>query len=131
VRKVLLLGGLRHYNSGAFVARRGEIGGGLYLVVRGRLKLDATIDEAEIAAGELEEGAVFGELADGTSTWSADVIAEESSELLLLDEASLDRLRRRFPLTAGKLFRNLAVMLSRRLRAFEALTRDGGAAGRP
>lgn len=131
VRKVLLLGGLRHFTSGAFVARRGEVSGGLYLVVRGRLRLDATVDEAEVAAGELEEGAVFGELADGTSTWSADVIAEESSELLLLDEASLERLRRRFPSTAGKLFRNLAVMLSTRLRVFEALARDKLTAGPP
>jgi hypothetical protein len=36
--------------------------------------------------------------------------------LLVLTTADLDRLGRRFPRTASKIFRNLAVILSARLR---------------
>lgn len=113
VRKVVLLGALRSYAPGACVARRGETGGGLFLIVTGRLR---TTGGAHTATGDvLEPGAVFGELADGSAGWSVDLVAEQPSELLLLDFDSLERVRRRFPFTAAKLFRNVAIMLSTRL----------------
>jgi CRP-like cAMP-binding protein len=48
---------------------------------------------------------------------SADVIADDDTEVLAVDAAALDRLRRRFPFTGVKLFQNLARILSKRLRA--------------
>jgi len=113
IRKVVLLGVLRSYLPGANVANRGEPGQ-LFLLVSGRL-----VTTAPGGAGTtmcVEPGEVAGEPGDATG-WSADLVAAEPSELLMLDFDSLERLRRRFPYTAAKLFRNVATLLSRRLSA--------------
>jgi CRP-like cAMP-binding protein len=49
-------------------------------------------------------------------TRSANVVAETPSEILRLDFQALERIRTRFPYTGAKLFRNLARLLSDRLR---------------
>ena len=49
-------------------------------------------------------------------TRSANVVAEAPSEILQLDFQALERIRTRFPYTGGKLFRNLARLLSDRVR---------------
>ena len=64
-----------------------------------------------------EPGATFGEMALLTrETRSANVVAEAPSEMLALDFQALERIRMRFPYTGAKVFRNLAHMLSDRLR---------------
>jgi len=47
---------------------------------------------------------------------TAYVAAETDADVLRLDLAALERIRRRFPFTAVKLFRNLARVLAERLR---------------
>ncbi len=122
LRKILLLGVLRSYRPGTFVARRGEAGGGMYLILSGRLELDVegADEHANRAAGALTAGAVIGELTEAASPWTADVKVVEPSDLLLLDADSLERLRRRFPFTAAKLFRNLAMLLTARVRVLQS-----------
>ena len=62
-------------------------------------------------------GATFGEMGLLTrEARSANVVAEAPSEILELDYPALERIRMRFPYTGAKLFRNLARMLSDRLR---------------
>src|SRR3989454_8125013 len=78
---------------------------------------DSGPDGVERTLTVLEVGAVFGEMAlfaDGVR--SAHVVAEEPVELFRLDFAAVERLRKRFPFTGAKLFRNLAAILSERLR---------------
>jgi uncharacterized protein len=65
----------------------------------------------------VEPGGVFGEtgmVGDGYRTFSAR--AEAATEILRLDFAALERLRKRFPFTAAKVFRNLATILGERLQ---------------
>jgi CRP-like cAMP-binding protein len=63
----------------------------------------------------------------GEQARSADVVAESPTEVLRLDSPALERLRTRFPFTAAKLFRNMAGILSERLRnATAALMRTTG-----
>jgi CRP-like cAMP-binding protein len=64
----------------------------------------------------LGRGDVVGEMgALRRSARTADVAACETVEYLVVDETSLERLRRRYPRTAAVVFRNLARILSDRL----------------
>lgn len=90
----------------------------LYMVVTGRVRVfDPSPDGGERTLTVLRPGGVFGEIAVLTQeVRSASVVAEEPSELLRLDFAALEQIRRRYPYTGAKLFRNLARMLGERLR---------------
>jgi CRP-like cAMP-binding protein len=59
-------------------------------------------------------------------TRSANVVAETPAEMLALDFEALERIRMRFPYTGAKVFRNLAHMLSDRLRRATADLVGGG-----
>jgi CRP-like cAMP-binding protein len=117
-RKVVLLGMLRLLVPGEYAIRRGEQGRELYMVVTGRLVVtDREMDGTERTLAIMEPGGVFGEtgvVADAYRTFSAR--AEVPSEVLRLDFDAFERLRKRFPYTAAKVFRNLAAILSERLQ---------------
>jgi CRP-like cAMP-binding protein len=117
-RKVVLMGMLRSLGPGEYAIRRGEQGRELYMVVTGRLVVtDCEADGTERTLAIVEPGGVFGEtgiVADAYRTFSAR--AEAPSEVLRLDFDAFERLRKRFPYTAAKVFRNLARILSERLQ---------------
>ena len=116
-RKIVLLGMLRSVAPGEYVVRRGERDTAMFMVVSGRFRVKVAYEGGEKTVQHLLPGDVVGEMAmleEGER--SADVVAEEASEVLRLDAVSLDRLRRRFPYTSAKLFQNLARILSQRLR---------------
>jgi hydrophobe/amphiphile efflux-3 (HAE3) family protein len=116
MRKIVLLGGLEHHPAGDVILRRGETGSHMYMVVKGRLKVTDVEDGREPAVAVLSPGMIFGEVAalsGGRRT--ATVVAEQDTELLRLDWSVLDQIRRRFPFTAAKLFRNVARILAERL----------------
>ena len=117
-RRVVLLGGLREYDAGARVIDKGEIGTEMYMVVTGRVRVfDPSPDGRERTLTVLGPGAIVGEIGLLTQeVRSASVVAETRSELLRLDLAALERIRKRSPYTAAKLFRNIARMLGERLR---------------
>jgi predicted RND superfamily exporter protein len=121
-RKVVLLGSLETAASGEYVLRTGEVGGDLFMVVTGRLRVVAPDGKSVLAY--LDPGEVFGEMGFvDRQRRSADVVAETDAEVLRMDEAALDRVRRRFPFTGLKLLQNVAQILSARLRAKAALSR--------
>ena len=130
-RKVVLTGVLRSLAPGQYAIRRGAQGRDLYMVVAGRLVVvDSDLDGRERTLSIVEPGGIFGETglsSDGYRMCSAR--AEAPSEVLQLDFDMLDRLRRRFPFTAAKVFRNLARILGERLQdttsAMLYLTSDG------
>jgi uncharacterized protein len=117
-RKVVLMGMLREVPPGEYAIRRGEEGRELYMVITGRVVVtDHDMDGAERTLAIVEPGGVFGEtgiLADGYRMSSAR--AEIPSEVLRLDFDAFERLRKRFPYTAAKVFRNLARLLGQRLQ---------------
>jgi CRP-like cAMP-binding protein len=78
---------------------------------------DRHADGREEVLATLAPGAIFGEMALVTGeARSAHVVATTDAEVLRLDFAALERIRRRFPYTGAKLFRNLARILAERLR---------------
>lgn len=129
-KKVVLLGVLKSLGPGEYAVHRGDREAAMFMVVSGRLRVRVVHAGGERVLKQLGPGDVFGEmgLIEGAER-AADVIAEEPTEVLRLDAASLDRLRRRFPFTSAKLFQNLARILSERLRDMirpEALTGRSG-----
>jgi hypothetical protein len=117
-RKVVLLGLMESARAGERIIHKGEAGTGLYVVISGRVRVfDIGADGVERTLTILEVGAVFGEIALFTGgVRTAHVVAEEPVDLFRLDFAAVEGLRKRFPFTAAKLFRNLAWTLSERLR---------------
>ena len=118
VRKVVLLGRLQSVPVGAVVIRKGDSGDEMFMVLRGRLRVfDRLADGRETLLYVLEPGTVFGEMALLTrQVRTAFVAAETNAEMLCLDFAALERIRKRFPFTGAKLFRNLARILTERLQ---------------
>jgi CRP-like cAMP-binding protein len=117
-RELVLLGGLRRLRPGDYLVRKGETGNELYMVVSGRLRVfDVDAEGREVTFRELGSTAVIGEVAVlGDGVRSAHVMAEDECEVLTLSDVALERIRRRFPFTAAKLYRNIAGVLSERLR---------------
>ena len=126
-RKVVLLGKLHALGPGEHAIRKGESGTAMFLLVSGRARVyDTYADGGERTLAVFDPGATFGEMGLLTrEARSANVVAEAPSEILELDYPALERIRMRFPYTGAKLFRNLARMLSDRLRrATENLVAD-------
>lgn len=117
-RKVMLMGELHQLEPGQFALRKGEAGTAMYMVVTGRVRVfDTQVDGREKVLTVLEPGAVFGEMGLVTGeARSANVVAETPAEIVRLDYQALERIRKRFPYTSAKVFRNLARILSARLR---------------
>jgi CRP-like cAMP-binding protein len=126
-RKIVLLGQLRSHAAGTLVLRKGDRGHEMYMVISGRLRaFDPRGDERDALLADMGPGAIFGEVAlVSGEVRSASVAAITDAEVLCLDFAALERVRRRFPYTGAKLFRNLARVLAERLRtATDAIAAD-------
>jgi CRP-like cAMP-binding protein len=117
-KKVVLLGTLRTVAAGETVIREGLAGESMFMIVSGTVKVTVDVGGKPRPLNQLGPGDVIGEMALlGGGTRSATVTATETTELLRLDEQSLERVRRRSPRIAAKLFLNLSRILSDRLRA--------------
>jgi len=136
-RKVVLLGLMESFGAGERLVHKGEAGSGMYVVLSGRVRVfDIGPDGVERTLTVLDVGAVFGEVALFTGgVRTASVVAVEPVELFRLDFAAVERLRKRFPFTGVKLFRNLAGILSERLQerttALVQFPPPGGGPGAP
>lgn len=118
IRKITLLGVLQELGTEEFIIHQGDIDAAMYMVLVGRLRVSIRENGHERILKKLSPGDIFGEMSvvEETTKRTADVIADEPAEVLRIDRAALDRLRRRFPYTGAKLFLNLARILSERLK---------------
>jgi CRP/FNR family cyclic AMP-dependent transcriptional regulator len=103
----------RRYAAGDVVVRAGAVDRSLFIVTSGRF--DVVTGGRAVAA--LARGDIFGELAffDGLPR-SADVIAAEPGDTLIMTPAGLDRLRLNEPRLAFLLLMDLGRLLSLRVR---------------
>jgi predicted RND superfamily exporter protein len=123
-RIVVLMARLATAGPGAHITRRGEIRPELYLLISGKVHVHRR--EGEGVLRTLVRGDVLGEMGlIRDRPRSADVIAVEVTEYLVLDRAFLDRIRRRYPRIAAKLFINLARTLSDRLESTTGMLARG------
>jgi len=126
-RKVVLLGRLDEVATGDLIVRKGDTGTEMYMLVSGRVRVfDRMPDGTEKALTVLGPGAIFGEMAlVSQEPRSASVRAEAECTVLRLDFEAFERIRRRFPFTGAKLFRNLARVLAARLRELTVVVVEG------
>jgi CRP-like cAMP-binding protein/predicted exporter len=112
-RIVVLMSRLATLEPGDYLMRRGEMGKELFLLLSGRADV---LGPAGTPVHTLVRGDVVGEMgALRQAPRSADVVVREPTEYLMVDEAFLERLRRRYPRTAAVVLLNLARILSDRL----------------
>jgi CRP-like cAMP-binding protein len=112
----------RLYAPGEFAVRRGELDRSFFIVSRGSFEVLVPTDGDPQRVRVLEPGDLFGEVGffDGLPR-SADVVALEASEALVLTQAGFQRLRLTHPRLAVRFVLDLGRILGERFRASDAL----------
>ena len=131
-RIVVLMGELRRFARGAEVIKSGEQGTEMFVIVNGFAEVWVGNGPERRKVAELHRGDVFGEMALVRQyERSASVVAKEDLEVLAVDERFLQRIQRRYPRIAARVFLNLTRILSDRLqRMNEQLVASTQQAGR-
>jgi hypothetical protein len=115
-RIVVLMGEMRKFGAGEAIVRRGELGEDMFVIIQGNVRVWAGEGSERRCVSELGRGDVFGEMGlVRHNERSADVIAADEVEVLAVNERFLDRIQRRYPRIASKVFLNLTRILSDRL----------------
>ncbi|HXJ32856.1 MAG TPA: MMPL family transporter [Candidatus Eisenbacteria bacterium] len=116
-RVVVLMGEAKKFRPGETIIRAGEMGDEMYVLLDGRSEVWIGDGEGERKrVDELRRGDVFGEMGLVRHVErSADVVAASDVEVLAVDQRFLDRVQRRYPRIASKVFLNLSKILSDKL----------------
>ncbi len=118
IKKILLSSEIRQFAKGDLVVREGEVGNEMFVILEGSIEAQKVRDNGTIRRlRTMNVGDLCGEvgpLAGGLRT--ADVVALDDTQLLVLSWERIDRLTRLFPMLAFKLFRNLTKIIGARLR---------------
>jgi CRP-like cAMP-binding protein len=112
----------RLYAPGDFAVRRGELDRSFFIISRGSFEVLVPAARGSQRVRVLEAGDLFGEVGffDGLPR-SADVIALEASEALVLTQGAFQRLRLTHPRLALRFVLDLGRILGERFRASDAL----------
>jgi CRP-like cAMP-binding protein len=112
----------RLYAPGEFAVHRGELDRSFFIVSRGAFEVLVSTDLHPERVRMLMPGDLFGEVGffDGLPR-SADVVALEPSEALVLTQGSFQRLRLTHPRLALRFVLDLGRILGERFRASDAL----------
>ncbi len=113
---VVLMGQLASAKPGELITKRGELKEELYVLLNGVVDVRRASGEKVIRS--LGRGDVIGEMGlVRHQVRSADVVVREDTEYLVLDNGFLERIQRRYPRIAAKVFLNLTRILSDRLES--------------
>jgi CRP-like cAMP-binding protein len=112
----------RLYAPGEFAVRHGEVDRSFFIIARGSFEVLVPTRAGQERIRVLEPGDLFGEVGffDGLPR-SADVVALEASEALVLTQAAFQRLRLTHPRLALRFVLDLGRILGERFRASDAL----------
>ena len=112
-----MLGNIRSYPEGESIISEDEIGTEMYVIIKGKVEISTGELEDKLSIAILGPGDNFGEMAIMRHGWrSANGTALEETEVLIMDNKSLERIQRRYPRIAAAVFRNLTIILSDRLQ---------------
>jgi CRP-like cAMP-binding protein len=112
----------RVYRPGEFAVRIGELDRSFFVISRGSFEVLVPSDDGRQRVRVLESGDLFGEVGffDGLPR-SADVVALEEGEALVLTQAAFQRLRLMQPRLALRFVLDLGRILGERFRASDAI----------
>jgi CRP-like cAMP-binding protein len=112
----------RVYASGEFAVHTGEVDRSFFVISRGSFEVLVPSDDGPRRVRVLEPGDLFGEVGffDGLPR-SADVVALEEAEALVLTQAAFQRLRLMHPRLALRFALDLGRILGERFRASDAI----------
>jgi predicted RND superfamily exporter protein len=114
-RIVALMAKIITVPQGKRIISAGDSAAEMYVVIEGKLLTSIAGEEGRIKLATHERGDVVGEAGLFYEQRTADVDVAEDSRLLCLSQSNLDRLSRRYPYIATKVFRNLNKILATRL----------------
>jgi len=114
-RIVALMAKVIDVPQGKRLIHDGDDGNEMYVVIEGRLRASIAGKDGPVNVATYGRGDVVGEAGLFYEKRSADVDVIEDSRLLCLTQSNLDRLSRRYPYIATKVFRNLNKVLASRL----------------
>jgi hypothetical protein len=115
-RVVVLMGEVKKFRAGEMVVHTGDPAEEMYVLLDGVTEVWAGEGQGRRFLTELKRGDVFGEMGFvRRSERTADVVAKTDGELLAVDHRFLDRVQRRYPRIASKVFLNLTRILSNSL----------------
>lgn len=113
-RIVVLMAHLEEAAPGTHITRKGELKEELYVLLSGQA--ETFVDRTRGSIRDMTRGDVIGEMGlVRKMPRSADVVVSEPAEYLVLDGDFIDRIQRRYPRIASKVFLNLTKILSDRL----------------
>jgi predicted RND superfamily exporter protein len=116
-RIVVLMGELREFPPGASIVQAGQTGNEMFVILSGVTDVYVRHGFQRRQVAEFRRGDVFGEMAlVRNEERSADVEARDAVEALAVDERFLQRIQRRYPRIAARVFLNLTRILSDRLQ---------------
>ena len=113
---VTLMGEFRTFDKGDFIVRQGEMGREMFVLINGRADARLNIDGTSKLLRTMGRGDVIGEMAlIRQNQRTADVIAVDDAEAIVVDERFLHRMQKRYPRIGARIFLNIAKILSDRL----------------
>ncbi|MEI8340765.1 MAG: cyclic nucleotide-binding domain-containing protein [Verrucomicrobiota bacterium] len=106
-----------HFNQGEFISKKGDQPSHIYIIKKGRVGLLITDNEVAIQKREFRVGDCFGEAALlSMNNNTASFVALEASEIVVLSQRSLNRLRHEDLELFCLLIMNIARELARKLQ---------------
>lgn len=115
--QILIIGQARTYRGDEVIFREGDAGDGLFIVMKGSIRISKRGATGEEALAVLESPAYFGEMAlIDLSPRAADAIANEISELFFIPMKDLRSLIEAHHQMALKILYSLCEVLAQRLR---------------
>lgn len=117
---------LIYKNDGEIIIEENSIGQGLYLVVKGEVKVFKGEGETAKTLAILKPGEIFGEMSlieDMVTSSSVSAIGE--TQLLKIDKRDLEQLMNENDAFAAKVYRSFCMVLSERLRKANQKLKEG------
>lgn len=117
VKRFLTSGVVLKVNKNDLIVRKGDIGNELFVLLSGSVEVRTNINNKNYSLAVMGKGEIFGEMAYLSHTErSADVVALEDCEVLVITQTFLKKAMKAMPETASKILFNLSLILCERLR---------------
>ncbi len=128
IKRVAVMGMVKAYYNNEVIIQQGEVSNEMYLILSGHADVEIKTESGDTkVVGNVDSGKLVGEMAflSGESR-TASVIAKGEVEALIINASTLQRVQKRFPAIAAKVFFNISQLLSERLKGTTKALIDKG-----